>query len=237
MSNIKYHHIGLLRSKPMKNEDYNREWKFYGSGYFESEFGVEWLRIEEDSKLPLLIKSTPHIAFVIENLETAIKGQKVIYGPNNPSEGVSVCFIEYEGSPVEFLQFHKAEKEVWPNFKKIVSPVNLEIKADDELDIKFHHFSICSKDIKTGSSYSENHKFHFTDFERHPFGIQWVCYENDSPLPEIVRNTSHIAFQVNNIEKALRGKEVIVEVHRSEKGTLEAFFVENEAPIKLIQTE
>ena len=42
----KYHHIGLPTATPQKNEEYNEEWKFYGSGYFESQYGIEWLRIQ-----------------------------------------------------------------------------------------------------------------------------------------------------------------------------------------------
>ena len=55
--------------------------------------------------MPDLVRNMPHAAFEVDDLETALKGRKVIIKPNSPSRGVLVAFIEEAGAPVELLQF------------------------------------------------------------------------------------------------------------------------------------
>ena len=60
------------------------------------------------------MKTVPHVAFVVEDLESAIAGKEVLIQPNSPSRGVTVAFIVDNDAPVEFLQFDGPEYEVWP---------------------------------------------------------------------------------------------------------------------------
>jgi hypothetical protein len=103
----KYHHIGLPTEIPRENETYLDEFKVYVSGYEESPYGVEWMRFEPDSPLPELVKTVPHVAFEVDNLEVAIQGKEVLIPPNSPSEGIIVAFIIDNGAPIEFIQFEK----------------------------------------------------------------------------------------------------------------------------------
>jgi hypothetical protein len=50
------------------------------------------------------VKRVAHVAFEVDDLQAAIKGQKVIVEPNSPSLGVVVAFIDVNGAPVELLQ-------------------------------------------------------------------------------------------------------------------------------------
>jgi hypothetical protein len=63
------------------------------------------MRFEPDSPLPELVKIVPHIAFEVDDLESAIAGREILIAPNSPSPGVRVAFIVDNGAPVEFLQF------------------------------------------------------------------------------------------------------------------------------------
>jgi len=65
------------------------------------------MRYEADCPLPELVKTVPHIAFEVDDLETALVGHEILIEPNSPSEGVLVAFIVCDGAPVEFLQFLK----------------------------------------------------------------------------------------------------------------------------------
>jgi hypothetical protein len=80
----------------------------------QSPYGVEWMRFDPDCPLPEIVKTVPHIAFVVDDLAAAIAGEEVIIAPNSPSEGVTVAFIVHDGAPVEFLQFDRPEAEIWP---------------------------------------------------------------------------------------------------------------------------
>jgi hypothetical protein len=104
MKKLRFHHIGIPTSKPIKGEVYIPEYKAYHRGYDNSEFGVEWMRYEADCSLPDLVKQVPHVAFEVDDILRAIKGRHVIIEPNSPSEGIVVAFIEENGAPIELLQ-------------------------------------------------------------------------------------------------------------------------------------
>ena len=111
---FRYHHIGIPTLVPREGEKYLRKFKMYASGFDTSEFGVEWLRFDADAPFPDLVKTVPHVAFVVDDLESAIAGKEVLIQPNSPSQGVTVAFIVDNDAPVEFLQFDGPEYQVWP---------------------------------------------------------------------------------------------------------------------------
>ena len=104
MANYKYHHLGIPTKKPVKGEKYLAAFKIWHCGYEESEFGIEWMRYEDDCMLPEIVRTLPHVAFEVDDIHAAIKGKKVIIEPNSPSKGVIVAFIEENGAPIEFIQ-------------------------------------------------------------------------------------------------------------------------------------
>jgi len=100
----KYHHLGIPTNKSMAGEKYLQEYKVYHCGYENSEYGIEWMRYEDDCLLPEIVKTIPHVAFEVDDIHVAIKGKKVIIEPNSPSPGTVVAFIEENGAPIEFIQ-------------------------------------------------------------------------------------------------------------------------------------
>lgn len=103
----RYHHIGIPTNIPIKGEKYLADYKIYHYGYGDSEFGIEWMRYEDDCDMPEIVKKLPHIAFEVDDVYEAIKGKKVIIEPNSPSEGNMVAFIEENGAPIELIQTKK----------------------------------------------------------------------------------------------------------------------------------
>lgn len=79
------------------------------SDHTRNPFGIQWQRYWKGAPYPELVKSVPHVAFEVDDLEEALKGHRVIIAPNSPSPGVLVAFIEVEGAPVELLQIGRAE--------------------------------------------------------------------------------------------------------------------------------
>jgi hypothetical protein len=118
MVNLRYHHVGIPTDKPLPKEDYNPEYKMTASGYYQSQYGIEWMNFDRDCPLPELVKTVPHVAFVVDNLKDAIAGKEVIIEPNSPTKGVTVAFIVDNGAPIEFLQFDGPEFEIWPHESK-----------------------------------------------------------------------------------------------------------------------
>jgi hypothetical protein len=101
----RYHHIGIPTQKPRDGEEYLARYGMYVSGYEESDYGVEWLRFEPDSPLPELVKTVPHVAFEVDDLQAELAGRDVLIEPDSPSQGVTVAFVVENGAPIEFLQY------------------------------------------------------------------------------------------------------------------------------------
>jgi hypothetical protein len=105
---MRYHHIGIPTNETKPNEKYLEELKFYVSGFDTSEYGIEWMRFENDSPISELIKKIPHIAFEVDNLDSAIEGKELLGEVSSPSKGIRVAMIIENGVPVEFLEFDKS---------------------------------------------------------------------------------------------------------------------------------
>jgi len=65
-----------------------------------SEHRIEWLRFEEDSPLPEVLKTTAHVAYVVDDLDAVLVEQDVLLEPFTPMEGVRVAFILDDGAPI-----------------------------------------------------------------------------------------------------------------------------------------
>ena len=72
-------------------------------------------------------------------------------------------------------------------------------------------------------------------FETSPYGIEWMRFEKESPISELIKTVPHIAFEVDNIEEALEGKEVISKAHTISEGIKVAMIIDNGAPIELLE--
>ena len=104
----RYHHLGIPTDTPRQGETYIPHLKMYASGFETSEYGVEWVRFDDDAAFPDLVKTVPHVAFEVDDLEAEIAGKRVLIAPNSPSPGVLVAFIEEDGAPIEFLQIDRS---------------------------------------------------------------------------------------------------------------------------------
>ena len=103
----RYHHLGIPTNEIKENEKYIAFAKVYVSGFSANPFGVEWMRWEADSDFHTLVKTMPHLAFVVDDLEMELKKREfnVIVPANPPSESIRVAMIELDGVPIELMEF------------------------------------------------------------------------------------------------------------------------------------
>lgn len=103
----KYHHIGIPTNESIHEERYVPALKFWVGGFDTSPFGIEWMRFDKDSNVNELIRSVPHIAFEVDDIELELKRHdfKIITQSNSPGEGVKVVMIEHNGAPIELIEF------------------------------------------------------------------------------------------------------------------------------------
>ncbi len=77
----------------------------YVSGFETSPYGIEWLRFEKDCPVSKLVRTVPHIAFEVDNLDEAIAGKELLGEVSSPSDGVRVAMFVHDGAPIELIEF------------------------------------------------------------------------------------------------------------------------------------
>jgi len=107
---MRYHHIGIPTKEKRSGEIYLTDYKMYVSGFETSEYGIEWMRFDDDSPVADIIQRIPHIAFEVDNLTDAVKDRVLLDDISSPSKGVRVAMVLEDGAPVEFLEFDKTRE-------------------------------------------------------------------------------------------------------------------------------
>jgi hypothetical protein len=103
------------------------------------------------------------------------------------------------------------------------------------MNLKYHHIGIPTDKSFEGETYLKDYKCYYCGYEQSEYGIEWMRYEKECTLPEIVKTVPHIAFEVDNIYEAIKGKKVIIKPNSPSEGNVVAFIEENGAPIEFIQ--
>lgn len=100
---------------------------------------------------------------------------------------------------------------------------------------KFHHIGIPTDDPMPNEKYIENLKMYVKGFDTSPYGIEWMRFEKDSPISNLIQTVPHIAFEVENMDEALKNKEVITAPHTISEGITVAMIKDSGVPIELLQ--
>jgi hypothetical protein len=79
----------------------------YVSGFETSPYGIEWMRFEKESPISELVKTVPHIAFEVDNLDKEVEGKELLGEISSPIEGIRVAMFIDNGAPVELIEFNK----------------------------------------------------------------------------------------------------------------------------------
>ena len=100
---------------------------------------------------------------------------------------------------------------------------------------EFHHIGIPSPAKHADEIYLAAVKLYITDATKSPHRIEWLRFEPDSPMPELIKETAHVAFTVDNLEKALAGQKVIVQPFAPMDGLRVAFIEDGGAPVEFLE--
>ncbi len=103
-TNYPFHHVGIPTTVPKPGEKYMEDVKVYVTGFDANEFGIEWLRFESGTPMPELVQKLAHVAYQVDDLDKAMKGRDVIFGPHESGDGIRFVYIESDGAPVELIE-------------------------------------------------------------------------------------------------------------------------------------
>lgn len=77
--------------------------------------------------------------------------------------------------------------------------------------MQFDHVGIVTTERKSAETFVPATRVWITDFQQHPFRIEWLRFEPDTPVAGPVRQMPHVAFRVPSIAEAARGLKVLLE--------------------------
>ncbi len=100
---------------------------------------------------------------------------------------------------------------------------------------KYHHTGIPTNEKKPGERYIAHLKMYVSGFTTSPFGIEWMRFEQDSPVHPLVQQVPHIAFVVDNLEETVANFDVLSGISSPSGGVRVAMISHNGAPIELME--
>ena len=100
---------------------------------------------------------------------------------------------------------------------------------------RYHHMGIPTKIPRPGEVYLEEYGMYVSGFNSSPFGVEWMRFEPGSPVSELIRTVPHIAFEVDDLRRALAGKELIGEPSSPMAGIKVAMILHNGMPVELLE--
>jgi catechol 2,3-dioxygenase-like lactoylglutathione lyase family enzyme len=106
-------------------------------------------------------------------------------------------------------------------------------KHDERM--RYHHIGIPTREVREEETYLSQFKVFVSGYETSPFGVEWMRFEPGSPIPELVQTVAHVAFEVDDLEAALRGREILIAPNSPSGGVRVAFIVADGAPVELLE--
>jgi len=100
---------------------------------------------------------------------------------------------------------------------------------------RYHHIGIPTTEAKPGETHLKHLKLFVVSHEKSEFGVEWMRFEADAAVPDLVRQVPHVAFEVADLASELAGREILIPPNSPSDGVRVAFIVENGAPIELLE--
>ena len=101
---------------------------------------------------------------------------------------------------------------------------------------RFDHVGIPTEVVRPGERWVESTRVWVTSPRDHPFHVEWLRYEPDSPVTGVLRTDPHVAYRVDDLAHALRGHDVVLEPFDVGGGFVTVAFVEVDgAAVELMQ--
>src|SRR6185369_7952573 len=79
-----------------------------------------------------------------------------------------------------------------------------------KLGWRYHHIGIPHTQPRAREHHVAHLGVYVCGFETSPYGIEWIRFEPHCDVPEIVRIVPHIAFAVDDLDEALKGREILI---------------------------
>ncbi len=91
---------------------------------------------------------------------------------------------------------------------------------------RFDHVGLITDEQKAGESWVEATRVWVTSPRDHPYNVEWLRFEPDSPVTGPLRTQPHVAYRVEDVHRAIEGHTVLAEPFDVGAGFVTVAFVD-----------
>jgi hypothetical protein len=96
---------------------------------------------------------------------------------------------------------------------------------------RFDHVGIVTEDRHSGESWVESTRVWVTNPRDHPYNVEFLRFEPDSPVVGALRTQPHVAYRVDDVGAAIEGRNVLLEPFDVGEGLIRVAFVDVDGAI------
>ncbi len=100
---------------------------------------------------------------------------------------------------------------------------------------KFHHIGLPTTESQPGEWYVPETRVWVTEPDAHPFKVEFLRYEDDSPVTGPLRELPHVCFETDDYQRDIEGKEVILGPFRPDDTRWVVFVMEDGCVFEYMQ--
>jgi hypothetical protein len=100
---------------------------------------------------------------------------------------------------------------------------------------KFSHVGLPTDEEQPEEVWVESTRVWVTDFVNHPYRVEYLRYEADSPVTGPLRDLPHIAFETDDLQREIEGEEVILAPFQPMEGLTVGFILKDGAVFEFMQ--
>ena len=101
--------------------------------------------------------------------------------------------------------------------------------------MEFDHIGVPAAAKRDGMRFLDSKRLWLSSPADHPYRVEWLWYEPDSPEVELIRTMPHVAYRVESLETAMAGQKLIAEPFDVFGEVRVAFIEVDGAPIEFVQ--
>lgn len=102
---------------------------------------------------------------------------------------------------------------------------------------KINHIGIPTQVSQPGEFYVDGLKVWLTNFNESRNKIEYLRFEKETWMPELIQNVAHIAYEVDNLEEELKNAKVLVDPMPGGENLTIAFIEEEGIALELMYFE
>lgn len=100
---------------------------------------------------------------------------------------------------------------------------------------EFHHIGLPTDQKQLGEVYVSDTKVWVTSPDEHPYRVEFLRFEPDTPVTGPVRDQAHMAFKTDNLHRDIEGEQVLLGPFTPMEGLQVVFILKDGAVFEFME--